>query len=147
MLSNSSAKGTCRWSEIGSAVDAPPSKPLSTVGCERYGCDVNTSGSGSVVVFDNDDGGYLAWTRANRRGFVVNTSAPPSPTYLMLHWADFRDISGRWEVCTSGSYLKACASILEDLDRWAADTVGAKSPSARIVGHKWCSNLCLFASA
>lgn len=79
-----------------------------------------------VVVFEDDDAGYMAWTRANRRGYVVNTSRPPSASYLMLHWADCRDISGHWDAWTSGDYLKACALAVRDLEHWALVEAGGE---------------------
>lgn len=92
----------------------------------RYRDGVVPSPPAPVLIFEDDDAGHVAWTRAHRRGFVVNTSRPPSASYLMLHWADCRDISGRSEAWISGGYLKACGPAVSDLAQWASTETGGE---------------------
>jgi len=81
---------------------------------------------GSVVVFRDDDAGYLEWLKAHPRGFVLNAARRPRPDYLVLHRAGCRTITaqpargGVW----TGSYIKVCGDD-DALDRWAEMTVGA----------------------
>ncbi len=77
-----------------------------------------------LLAFEDDDSGYVAWTRANTRGYVVNTYKRPAAAYLILHWADCRDISGRWDAWTSRDYAKVCGTDVAQLEAWARDEVG-----------------------
>ncbi len=79
------------------------------------------------VPFVDDELGYKRWIAAHPGGYVVNTYRTPGPTYLKLHRATCRTISGspargiRW---TSGGYAKVCADDRAELDRWARTAVG-----------------------
>jgi hypothetical protein len=64
-----------------------------------------------VQVFQDDDGGYLAWVQQHPDGFVLNTERHPSSSYLMLHRARCAHITrasqeGRWTV----AYVNVCAA-------------------------------------
>ena len=41
----------------------------------------------AVLVFNNDESGYLSWATRNPGGFVVNTRNVLDPQYLVLHRA------------------------------------------------------------
>ena len=80
-----------------------------------------------VAWFCDDDAGYLAWLRANARGFVVNCAREPSADYLVLHRSDCFTISGRpsrGDTWTT-TYAKACGATREELDVWAQARTGA----------------------
>jgi hypothetical protein len=47
----------------------------------------------SVLLFRDDDDGYLKWISDHRDGFVLNASRVPTASYLILHRASCRDIS------------------------------------------------------
>ncbi len=86
-----------------------------------------------VVVFKDDDPGYLAWLRAHPAGFVVNCGRQPAPSYLKLHRADCSFISGRptrgakW----TDQYLKACATSVKALREWATVATGGELSDCR----------------
>lgn len=72
--------------------------------------------------------GYLNWLAQQSGGYVVNTTRQPSASYLMLHKATCRTITGtptRGQTWTHGDYIKVCGSRLE-LERWAAATTGGQ---------------------
>ncbi len=80
-----------------------------------------------MVLFVDDDRGYLQWLSAHPDGFVVNTYRQPSPRYLRLHSAAYRMINGdpangrRW----TADYIKVCGTRRE-LETWAATVVGGQ---------------------
>jgi hypothetical protein len=90
------------------AADAPPRKPESDRAIE-------------VVVFRDDDAGYLAWLAAHPTGYVLNTARNPPPDYVILHRASCRTISGRptrggpW----TGPYIKVCSDDQLQIAAWA----------------------------
>ena len=80
----------------------------------------------SVVVFRDDDAGYLQWLKAHPSGFVLNAARRPRPDYLVLHRANCRTIAAqpaRGRIWT-GPYIKVCGDD-DALHRWAEMTVGA----------------------
>jgi hypothetical protein len=82
--------------------------------------------SNGVLVFRDDEAGYLAWIARHRQGFVLNANRSPTPRYLILHRASCWTITGRpsrGAVWTS-AYLKVCADDEAAIERWAQETVG-----------------------
>jgi len=83
-----------------------------------------------VLIFKNDDAGYLAWMGAHRKdGYVINTRRPPSRKYLKLHYAACYTISGtpaRGDVWTQGQYAKVCSTRRDSLETWAWKTFRKK---------------------
>jgi len=68
-----------------------------------------------VEVIVNDDRKYTTWLDANPNGFVVNTYNPPKATYLKIHRASCRTISGkptRGDSRTTRGYAKVCSPIM-----------------------------------
>ena len=49
---------------------------------------------GGVRLFVDDDAGYLAWLAGHPDGLVLNTYRTPSSSYLRLHQAGCRTITG-----------------------------------------------------
>jgi len=82
---------------------------------------------GKVQRFLDDDSGYLQWLATHRDGFVINTYRKPTGTYLVLHRATCRTISGtpavgsRWTV----DYAKFCGGRSE-LEAFARNEVGGE---------------------
>jgi hypothetical protein len=73
----------------------------------------------------DDDPGYLAWLRDNPDGYVINAARRPQPSYLVLHCAMCRTISGdparggHWTL----DYIKVCGDRGR-LEQWALVEVG-----------------------
>lgn len=70
---------------VGAATQTTSSSEVDTRSPERL----------DVVVFRDDDDGYLACLAAHPVGFVLNVNRSPRPDYLILHRASCRTISGR----------------------------------------------------
>lgn len=85
--------------------------------------------------FIDDDSGYLRWISQNPDGYVVNTYRNPMPTYLILHRAMCRTISGnpargrQW----TGEYMKVCGSLPE-LRTWASQVVQGELRRCQLCG-------------
>jgi hypothetical protein len=72
--------------------------------------------SAGVLEFRKRDAGYLAWVRAHRDGWVLNTG-PQGGGNPVLHRAACATIS-RTPPFTSGYYIKVCSNSLDALDQW-----------------------------
>jgi hypothetical protein len=81
-----------------------------------------------LVIFTDNDAGYLAWLDANPAGFVVNTLRTPSLGNLILHRATCGTITGtpargdQW----TGEWIKVCSQELVALNDWAKREVGGE---------------------
>lgn len=81
-----------------------------------------------LVIFTDNDAGYLAWLNANPAGFVVNSLRTPSAGNLILHRATCGTITGtptrgeRW----TGEWIKVCAAEPDALRDWARRELGAE---------------------
>ena len=81
-----------------------------------------------LVIFTDNDAGYLAWLDANPAGFVVNTLRNPNPNNLVLHHTSCRTITGQptrgsgW----TGAYVKVCSTDVDALQDWARREVGGE---------------------
>ena len=79
-----------------------------------------------VEVFCDDESGYLAWLGANQGGYVVNTYRAPLASYLKLHRASCRTISGtpaQGSASRTKDYIKVCATVVGELAGWAKLTL------------------------
>ncbi len=76
------------------------------------------------MVFEDNDRDYLYWTRKYRHRRVVNCWRNPTPTYLMLHWADGYTIKGSESPWTTGDYAKACSPNGAAMEDWAGQIGG-----------------------
>jgi hypothetical protein len=76
--------------------------------------------------FYKDDEGYLAWLEAHPYGFVLNTYAHPTSSYLILHRAACRTINrplpppSLWTY----PYPKTCSDDRRELEDWALRETG-----------------------
>jgi len=81
---------------------------------------------GDVLVFEDDDAGYLDWISSHPGGFVVNANRPPTAGYVVLHRATCRTVSGdptngrAW----TADYLKACSENGASIGRWVREATG-----------------------
>ena len=75
--------------------------------------------------FLDDESGYLRWLESSPNGFLINSNRNVNSTYLMLHRATCRTISGtpsRGKDWTK-NYVKVCSNDLEELAAWAKDEI------------------------
>lgn len=80
----------------------------------------------SLRIFEDDDAGYVAWVASHPSGFVVNANRLPNASYVVLHRATCRTISGdptKGRSWTS-AYLKACSEDRHVIDRWVRTKTG-----------------------
>jgi hypothetical protein len=87
-----------------------------------------------VEIFRDDDEGYLTWLLEHPSGFVLNVARSPRPTYLILHRATCRTISGR---PTRGGpwtrpYIKVCSDDQLHIAAWTGKSVGAAPTRCRV---------------
>ena len=78
-----------------------------------------------MQTFVDDDSGYLRWLLDNPSGFVVNADRPPNASYLRLHRASCRTISGdpaRGSAWTATS-TKTCGTR-QEVNTWARTALG-----------------------
>jgi hypothetical protein len=80
-----------------------------------------------VEIFRDDDAGYLAWLGTHPAGYVLNVARSPRPSYVIVHRATCRTISGRptrggpW----TGPYIKVCSDDKLQIAAWTGNEVGA----------------------
>ena len=82
----------------------------------------------SIVIFKDDDLGYLYWLDSNPGGYVVNCHRNPTQDYLKLHRANCYSISGvpskgKW---WTNQYIKVCSMDKNALADWAMTRVGGE---------------------
>ncbi len=81
-----------------------------------------------MQIFIDDDQGYMRWLDDNPHEYVINADRRPNASYMRLHRARCRTISGHpasgraWTVTSA----KACGSR-DELEAWAAGSVGGPS--------------------
>jgi hypothetical protein len=82
---------------------------------------------GRVQHFLDDDNGYLSWLARHPDGSVINTYRQPTPTYLLLHRATCKTITGSPARGTwwTADYSKICGDR-DELLSWARAAVGAE---------------------
>lgn len=111
-------------------IDAPPAPAPRPQPASRHGtssADRPAARDGDCSIFVGDDEGYLEWVAAHPGGYVVNAERNPRSTYLKLHHATCRYISGpprspgAW---TERQYVKICASDIAALEGWARERTG-----------------------
>lgn len=87
-----------------------------------------------MEIFIDDDDGYEHWLSQHPDGFVINTYATPSASYLVLHRADCHHIDitrGRAGRRWTHQYLKACSGQRETLMEWSEQALGAAPTRCR----------------
>jgi hypothetical protein len=82
-----------------------------------------------MVLFINEDEGYLEWIRSNPDGYVLNSYCPPRQGGLKLHCATCGTITtserNHW---TDHGYCKTCSKDKDELHWWAQIIGGDLSP-------------------
>jgi hypothetical protein len=79
----------------------------------------------SIALFDQgDDNGYTTWLAVNRSGYVLNSYAPATANYLVLHAAACRHVTRlqRGAHHWTHGYEKRCSPQASDLVDWAVAT-------------------------
>jgi hypothetical protein len=81
------------------------------------------SASRKQMFLPKSDKEFASWMGAHPDGFVLNTAATPSASYMVLHKATCPMISpARMGVargaCTQHQYRKVCAEDIDDLRAW-----------------------------
>lgn len=76
--------------------------------------------------FVNDDAGYIAWLDAHPDGFVLNTYAHVTSTYLIVHRAACRTINRPLAPGKSWTYPygKTCSDDRQEIEAWALRETG-----------------------
>ena len=87
-----------------------------------------------VAYFADDDAGYQHWIGTHPTGWVLNTTRPPSASYLLLHHASCWTISGRPARGRSWTkdYVKVCSETRPECESWARSQTGGEP---RACGH------------
>ncbi|HJS29826.1 MAG TPA: hypothetical protein VJ768_09400 [Anaerolineales bacterium] len=87
-----------------------------------------------INVYKDDDLNYLHWIEKNPNGFVLNTTRPPLPEFLILHRSSCPAVYGDpepenyWTI----ECVKVCADSTGQLSDWARDEVGGRPKACRI---------------
>jgi hypothetical protein len=105
---------------------APSVKPQAKAANPPTKLQPSSGGRTAVVVFKNDDPGYLQWVADNQGGFIVNIDyAHAVPTYPMVHRATHRVVwTDARENYTTEQYYKVCSNDLSALQAWSRDEAG-----------------------
>lgn len=109
------------------AVPAPPRQLSPTL--PPSGAPAAGGSAAGVLVFRNDDAGYVRWIQAHPEGYVVNTTPSFSRSYLKLHRAKCKHVSAlqkgysKW---TTGDYVKVGSTSRGALEKWARDVAGGE---------------------
>jgi hypothetical protein len=82
----------------------------------------------------DDDENYLKWVKENPLGYVLNTTRPALPNFLILHMASCYAVFGEPSL---GNYwtkncIKVCSPDIKELDTWAQNEAGGKLARCRI---------------
>jgi hypothetical protein len=79
-----------------------------------------------LKVFKDDDRNYLIWINENPHGFVLNTTRPPLPEFLILHRSSCPAVKGEPETENYWTVecIKVCSSKTEELADWARNEAG-----------------------
>lgn len=81
-----------------------------------------------MIIFVNDDRGYLYWVTHHRQGFVLDGKRKPKVGHLVVYRSTSREIksaSSRRVHWTTGGKLKACCLDRAQLETWAGEETGA----------------------
>jgi hypothetical protein len=81
----------------------------------------------------SDDQQYLTWIREHPSGYVLNSTRPPTASYLMLHRASCHTVSGKPTRGDSWTrfYSKICSPDRAELEAWAKATLGGRVKPCR----------------
>jgi len=88
----------------------------------------------TIRIFQDNDAGYLLWTKANPNGFVVNTRRRSDPEYLVLHRAScptvlvHRGMDQNPGGFTERGYQKICGKTVQELRAHLSLETGRSSP-------------------
>jgi len=96
--------------------------------------EANDWGANKLIVFKDDDAGYLAWVKEHPLGYVLNTTRPILPDFLILHLASCRAVSGKPGVGNfwTAQSIKVCAEEKAELVTWAETEAGGQVSSCNL---------------
>ena len=83
-----------------------------------------------VILFEDDEAGYLRWINEHPDGYVVNTRRWFDPDYLVLHRASCSSIKIHRNMhddpggFTERNYRKLCSASLSDLEDHLRKLIG-----------------------
>ncbi|MDX1437330.1 MAG: hypothetical protein R3335_10995 [Anaerolineales bacterium] len=84
--------------------------------------------------FKDDDRSYLHWLKEHPDGFVLNTTRPPLPDFLILHRSSCPAVNGApepenyWTI----ESVKVCAETTGVLAVWAKNEVGGTVKACKL---------------
>lgn len=81
-----------------------------------------------MLIFVNEDRGYLNWVKHHRQGYVLEGRRRPKIGHLIIHRASCGEVNGsaahkrtHW---TTGRKFKACSLDRQELKSWSAEETG-----------------------
>ncbi len=80
--------------------------------------------SPGIELFKDDDDGFYGWMQRNPDGYFVNTGRNPKPTYQVLHRSGCPHFDASPEVHSTKTGIKFCSRDRNELEQWAATTIG-----------------------
>ena len=78
----------------------------------------------NIAVFKDDDSGFVSWLDDHASGYFINSERNPKPNYLVMHRPSCPHFDRRPGVRWTKDYIKICCCSRDDLEEWAAGTVG-----------------------
>lgn len=79
-----------------------------------------------VTVFRDDDEAFFEWLEDNPEGYFINTYRNPKRDYLHLHQPQCQHFKGGESLHWTKGYVKVCSTDRDELEEWAAETVGGE---------------------
>ena len=92
----------------------------------------------AVILFEDDDAGYLRWISEHPAGYVVNMRRWLDPDYLVLHRASCFSINRYPKMLehpggfTERSYRKLCSSSLSELEAHLSQMTSKPDPFSKV---------------
>jgi hypothetical protein len=80
----------------------------------------------SFTIIRDDDEAFFEWLAEHPDGYFINTERNPKPSYLVLHKPDCPHFTGGESLRWTKDYVKVCSTRRDELEKWAADTVGGE---------------------
>lgn len=86
----------------------------------------------AVVLFRDDDPGYVAWVTESPQGYVLNMQRSLSAGDARMHTASCAHLARAIDASASAqrrlttTYIKVCSPSVDELDEWSANRVGAQ---------------------
>jgi len=85
-----------------------------------------TAHADSITHFRDDDAGFFEWLTECPEGYFINADRNPKPNYLVLHRPKCPHFTGGQGLHWTKDYIKFCSRDRDELEEWAAGTVGGE---------------------